>query len=106
MNSHFWDGQWREGSGDPLRSTDPAHGTLLWEGQAATAADVDAAVGAAREAAPAWGRRPLDARIALAEALQVIKSLTRLNQEQNLMRKGSIPKFEEALKMYQYLEEL
>ena len=68
MNSHFWDGQWREGSGDPLRSTDPAHGTLLWEGQAATAADVDAAVGAAREAAPAWGRRPLDARIALAEA--------------------------------------
>lgn len=68
MNSHFWDGQWHAGNGDPLRSTDPAHGTVLWEGRAATAPDVDAAVGAAREAAPAWGRRPLDERIALAEA--------------------------------------
>ncbi|KGE04350.1 succinylglutamate-semialdehyde dehydrogenase [Pseudohaliea rubra] len=68
MNSHFWDGRWHPGSGDLLRSTDPAHGTVLWEGQAATASDVEAAVGAAREAAPAWGRRPLAERVALAEA--------------------------------------
>jgi len=68
MNSHFWDGQWQAGDGEPLRSTDPAHGTVLWEGQAASPAQVDAAVGAAREAAPAWGRRPLAERITLAEA--------------------------------------
>ena len=68
MSGHYRDGRWQAGDGEALRSTDPAHGTVLWEGQAASAALVDAAVGAAREAAPAWGRRPLAERVSLAEA--------------------------------------
>jgi succinylglutamic semialdehyde dehydrogenase len=51
-----------------LQSFDPATGDPVWLGAVADAADAAAAVARARAAAPAWARRPLDDRIALARA--------------------------------------
>ena len=48
-----------------LVSTDPCTGAVVWEGDAG---DVDAAVAAARAAAPGWAATPLDARVAVARA--------------------------------------
>jgi aldehyde dehydrogenase (NAD+) len=50
----FVDGESVDGGGDPLTTTDPATGEVLAEFAAGTAADVDRAVRAARDAAPPW----------------------------------------------------
>ena len=51
-----------------LTSTCPATGAVLWEGEAADAAAVGAAVARARAALPGWSRTPLEERVALARA--------------------------------------
>jgi succinylglutamic semialdehyde dehydrogenase len=61
------DGEWRSGAGDTFRSLNPADDSAVWEGAAASPADVDAAFKAARAAFPAWGRAPLAERVAVVE---------------------------------------
>ena len=51
-----------------LQSFDPATGDPVWQGPVADAAMAAAAVARARAAAPGWARRPLDERVALAQA--------------------------------------
>jgi len=60
-------GAWQAGEGEALAKHDPVSGTPLWAGGAASRAQVDAAVAAAREAFPAWARRSFAARQALVE---------------------------------------
>lgn len=64
----FIGGRWVKGSGAAFKSIAPADQAEVWSGCEASAGDVDAAVRAAREAFPAWRRRPLDERIALVRA--------------------------------------
>ena len=59
-------GQWRHGHGPQFRSINPATGETLWGGAAADAADVDAAIAAARAAFENWGTRPFAEREAIA----------------------------------------
>jgi succinylglutamic semialdehyde dehydrogenase len=61
----FVDGTWRTGSGGRLTSRNPSDQVVVWEGPAASAADVDDAVRAARAAQPAWEATPIDEREAL-----------------------------------------
>ena len=61
------DGEWREGAGENFQSRNPADGNLVWEGHAAGPQDVAAGFKAARAAFPAWGRAPLDERVAVVE---------------------------------------
>ncbi len=56
-----------EGAGEVFASHNPADGTLLWEGRAASPAQVADAVAAARAAFRDWRRAPLDERIAILE---------------------------------------
>jgi succinylglutamic semialdehyde dehydrogenase len=51
-----------------FHSTNPATGAVVWQGLAATAADVSRAIAAARAAQPAWEALPVEARIARLEA--------------------------------------
>ncbi|HSC80831.1 MAG TPA: succinylglutamate-semialdehyde dehydrogenase [Chitinolyticbacter sp.] len=48
------DGAWRAGSGDAFASRNPVSGVAVWQGHAASAADVAAAMAAARAALPLW----------------------------------------------------
>jgi succinylglutamic semialdehyde dehydrogenase len=71
VKSHFIDGQWIAGSGTALKSIDPASQEPVWEGPAATAEEVDKAVGAARKAWESWadpGAPGLQQRIFFLEA--------------------------------------
>ncbi len=72
---HLIAGQWVAGRGDAVRSVNPAlPGIVVAEGAAATLADVDAAVGAAAEAARSWAGTPMHQRGAiLLEAATVIE---------------------------------
>ena len=58
----FTGGDWQAAGGDVFESTNPADGTPLWQGQAASAQDVDAAYRAARAAFTDWSETPFEAR--------------------------------------------
>lgn len=63
-------GEWVPGSGTELLSLNPATGEILWQGQQASASDVDAATQAAQQAGKVWSRRPLEERVAVLHAFQ------------------------------------
>lgn len=67
MNTHYIAGQWQPGQGELLQSLDPVSQAVLWQGQGATASQVDAAVAAARGAFSLWAAHSLDGRIAVLE---------------------------------------
>ena len=67
MTTHYIAGQWQAGEGATLESLDPVSQAVVWSGRAASAAQVDTAVAAARAAFPAWARRPLEERITVLE---------------------------------------
>jgi len=59
---------WTAGDGEAFYSTSPATGERVWEAAAAAAADVTAAIRAAREAQSEWAERPVAERIKILEA--------------------------------------
>ena len=63
-NNLFINGQWLAGQGDLFKSLNPAEGSVVWQGNAATAEQVDAAVMAARNAFESWADLSIDDRIA------------------------------------------
>ncbi len=62
--AHHIANTWLPGAGDPFDSRNPATGDTVWQGNAATASEVDQAVTAARDALPNWSDTPLDQRTA------------------------------------------
>ncbi|WP_417355374.1 succinylglutamate-semialdehyde dehydrogenase [Gallaecimonas pentaromativorans] len=66
--SQLINGQWLAGEGQALRSLNPADGQTIWEGQAASPAQVDAAVAAARSAFVAWADQSVEARLVIINA--------------------------------------
>ena len=67
MSSQFIAGVWQAGQGEAFESLNPVSQAVIWQGHGATAEQAEAAVQAARQAFPAWGRRPLEERIAVLE---------------------------------------
>ena len=68
MNSLYIAGEWLAGQGEAFQSLNPVTQQVLWSGEGATAAQVESAVQAARQAFPGWARRTLDERITVLEA--------------------------------------
>ncbi len=86
-NGLFVDGRWREGSGPPFRSINPAAGAVSFEARAASREDAADAVRAARGAYPKWALTPLQERIAILERYRDVinrdaEKLARLISEQ------------------------
>ncbi len=65
MLSNYINGQWHAGAGALLETVDPASGTVLRTGNAASPADIDAACHAARASFGAWAQATLNERIAV-----------------------------------------
>lgn len=63
MAESYINGQWRAGAGETLTARDPATGAAIFYTQAANAADVSTAVGAAQAAFAGWALTPLAERI-------------------------------------------
>ncbi|GAB7532855.1 succinylglutamate-semialdehyde dehydrogenase [Pseudomonas sp. 3A(2025)] len=68
MSSLYIDGAWQAGQGEAFASHNPVSQQVIWSGEAASAAQVDQAVQAARQAFAGWALRPLQERIDLLEA--------------------------------------
>ncbi|WP_137937417.1 succinylglutamate-semialdehyde dehydrogenase [Chitinivorax sp. B] len=65
MSTQLIAGQWLSGAGAPFQSRNPVTQQVVFDGQAASAEQVDAAVKGARMAFRAWRDAGLDARIAV-----------------------------------------
>lgn len=65
MNQLRIGGRWITGNGPAFASRNPVTQAIAWQGHAASAQDVDAAVAAARGAFPSWSARSHEERIAL-----------------------------------------
>ncbi len=61
-HSLFIDGQWVIGQDAAFHSRNPAQGTRIWQGNSASASQVNDALLAARRAFPAWAATGFDAR--------------------------------------------
>ena len=68
MTTHFIAGQWQAGEGAPFSSMNPAKAEVLWQGQAASQHQVDAAFQAARQAFADWADLGFDTRSTLIQA--------------------------------------
>lgn len=67
MTTHYIAGQWLAGQGEPMRSLNPYTQAVIWSGCAASSAQVESAVQAARTAFPGWARQSLEQRISVLE---------------------------------------
>ncbi len=67
MSTLYIAGQWLAGQGEALESLNPVTQAVIWQGRAASEAQVDQAVFAARHAFVSWASRPLDERIGVLE---------------------------------------
>ena len=65
-------GQWQTGRGKLFRSLNPCNGETFWQGNAATAHQVDTAVSAARAAQVSWVDKSIDDRIKILERFAVL----------------------------------
>lgn len=61
-SSLFINGQWLDGNAKPFSSHNPATGDVIWTGGSADAEQVDAAIAAARTAAPHWANLSFEQR--------------------------------------------
>ncbi|MDR5779106.1 succinylglutamate-semialdehyde dehydrogenase [Caballeronia sp. LZ065] len=68
ISNHLYiDGDWQEGRGAAFGSRNPGNGDIVWQGNSASAEDVERAVSSARRAFPAWAARAFDERVAIAK---------------------------------------
>lgn len=68
MQGDVWvGGAWVAGEGEPFAKTCPATGAEVWRGRAASAAQVQGALAAARAAFAGWAATPVGERIAVCE---------------------------------------
>ncbi|WP_202211312.1 succinylglutamate-semialdehyde dehydrogenase [Pseudomonas paraversuta] len=68
MSTLYIAGAWQNGQGEAFESLNPVTQQVLWTGNGANAAQVDAAVQAARQAFPAWATRSFEERLGILEA--------------------------------------
>lgn len=64
--------EWRDGAGPVFSSCNPVTQMTVWNGHAASPADVDAAVAAARKAFGAWAATPLETRLSIVRAFAAL----------------------------------
>ena len=60
-------GEWVTAHGDVWQTTNPVSQAVIWQGNAATAEDVEVACQAARQAFLSWAKKPISERIAIIE---------------------------------------
>ncbi|MGL4937276.1 succinylglutamate-semialdehyde dehydrogenase [Shewanella sp.] len=94
--THFIKGQWHVGKGHDMASSNPANGDIIWRGQTATAAQVNAAVDAAREAQFAWFMLGFDARLTMVEAYRSQLEANKAELAETIAQETGKPQWETA----------
>ncbi|ENW93416.1 succinylglutamate-semialdehyde dehydrogenase [Acinetobacter sp. NIPH 298] len=88
------DGAWVQGHGSTLSKTDPVTNQKIWAGHEASAADVEQACDAARQAFPAWARLALEQRIAIVERFAALLEQNKKQLAEVISQETSKPLWE------------
>lgn len=94
--THCIAGQWLTGAGELFNKHDPVSGELLWQGKAASAAQVSSAVGAARRAFNGWARRPFEQRLEVAQQFALLLDKNKEDLTVTIARETGKPRWEAA----------
>lgn len=89
-------GDWVTGQGERRVKKDPVQGNVLWEGHDADAAQVMQAARAARNAFPAWARRPFSERQAIVEKFAGLLESNKADLTAIIARETGKPRWEAA----------
>lgn len=92
--THFINGQWLTGGAEALTKQNPVNGETLWQGRAATGAQVAAACEAARAAFPAWARKPFAERQAVVEAFATLLESHKSALAETIAKETGKPRWE------------
>lgn len=92
--THFINGQWLTGGAEALTKQNPVNGETLWQGRAATDAQVAAACEAARAAFPAWARKPFAERQAIVEAFAKLLESHKTALAETIAKETGKPRWE------------
>ena len=92
--THFIQGIWTQGNGEPFSSTNPATGETIWTGESATAEQVDQAVRAARDAQEGWADQSLADRIGYLESFKDQLEENRDQLAETISRETGKPRWE------------
>lgn len=92
--THFINNQWLQGEGEFFSKVDPVAGQQLWQGNAASAAQVDAACAAARTAFPGWARQTFSQRQALIEQFAALLEQHKAELAATISRETGKPRWE------------
>ncbi|MBB1320893.1 succinylglutamate-semialdehyde dehydrogenase [Shewanella sp. SR43-8] len=94
--TQYIQGQWLAGEGHEINSKNPANGDVIWQGNTATAAQVNAAVDAARAAQFDWFMLGYDARLAIVEAYRAQLENNKAEIAETIAQETGKPQWETA----------
>src|SRR5690606_16201280 len=87
-------GDWVTGEGEPRVKTNPVGKEVLWQGNDASAGQVEQACNAARRAFPAWAKQPFTVRQAIVEKFAALLEANKAELTQVIASETSKPRWE------------
>ena len=94
--SNFINGEWVAGQGEHLTKQDPVSGSLLWQGNTASEAQVVQACDAARAAFGGWAKRSFTERQAIVERYALLLEQSKEQLTEIIAKETSKPHWEAA----------
>ncbi|WP_350431697.1 succinylglutamate-semialdehyde dehydrogenase [Shewanella sp. H8] len=94
--TQYIQGQWLAGEGHEINSKNPANGDVIWQGNTATAIQVNAAVDAARAAQFDWFMLGYEARLAIVEAYRAQLEANKAEIAETIAQETGKPQWETA----------
>ncbi|MFC4700961.1 succinylglutamate-semialdehyde dehydrogenase [Glaciecola siphonariae] len=94
--THFIDGQWHKGEGMLFHSIDPAKNKSVWQGNGASAAQVELALEAARKAFIDWSLSSFDSRLAIVKNFAALLEENKVELSHAIAKETGKPQWETA----------
>ncbi|QDE32528.1 MULTISPECIES: succinylglutamate-semialdehyde dehydrogenase [Shewanella] len=94
--TQYIQGQWLAGEGHEINSKNPANGDVIWQGNTATAIQVNAAVDAARAAQFDWFMLGYEARLTIVEAYRAQLEANKAEIAETIAQETGKPQWETA----------
>jgi succinylglutamic semialdehyde dehydrogenase len=94
--TQYIQGQWLAGEGHEINSKNPANGDVIWQGNTATATQVNAAVDAARAAQFDWFMLGYEARLTIVEAYRAQLETNKAEIAETIAQETGKPQWETA----------
>jgi succinylglutamic semialdehyde dehydrogenase len=94
--THYIDGKWIAGLGHTIDSVDPAKNQVIWSAKAASEAQVNDAVAAARTAFPSWSLKTVEERLSIIKKFAELLAENKQSLAKIIAKETGKPEWETA----------